>query len=80
MTHFIYYNDTVGPDVDKVLRKYSDRGEVTVLRWNLPLKTQKEIRTEGMFTALNECNLRLINRWGEKQADRNLTHVFKILM
>ena len=36
---------------------------MTVLKWNLPLRTQKEIRTEGMFTALNECNLRLVNHF-----------------
>jgi len=29
----------------------------------LPLRTQKDIRTEGMFTALNDCNLRMVGRY-----------------
>ena len=48
---------------DQVIQRYKKTGEVTVLEWNLPLKTQKQIRTEGMFTALNECNLRLVNQF-----------------
>ena len=47
----------------QVVQRYVNMGEVTVLEWNLPLRTQKQIRTEGMFTALNECNLRLVNRF-----------------
>ncbi len=31
----------------------------------MPLKTQKEIRTEAMFAALNDCNLRAINKWAK---------------
>ena len=46
-----------------MIQRYVNTGEVTVLEWNLPLRTQKQIRTEGMFTALNECNLRLVNRF-----------------
>ena len=46
-----------------MIQRYVNTGEATVLEWNLPLKTQKQIRTEGMFTALNECNLRLVNRF-----------------
>ena len=48
---------------DQVLQKYASMGEVTVLEWNLPLETKKQIRTEALFTALNECNLRLVNRF-----------------
>ena len=48
---------------NQVIQRYVNTGEATVLEWNLPLKTQKQIRTEGMFTALNECNLRLVNRF-----------------
>ena len=35
---------------------------VSQFRWDLPLVTQKEVRTEGMFTALIECLLRLVNK------------------
>ena len=34
-----------------------------MLTWNLPIRSQKDIRTEGMFTALNECSLRTVNRF-----------------
>jgi hypothetical protein len=50
VNHFVFYNDTLGPAVTKVVERYQRTGEVTVLRWNLPLKTQRQIRTEGMFT------------------------------
>ncbi|XP_042879973.1 uncharacterized protein LOC122258227 [Penaeus japonicus] len=60
---FIFYNHTVGPDVQDVLRFYQDLGLVTVLPWTLPVTSQKQIRTEGIFTALNDCNLRSIGRY-----------------
>ncbi len=63
VTHFVFYNHTLGPAVERVLNRYRRTGEVSVLRWNLPLRSQKQIRTEGMFTALNECNLRLVHRF-----------------
>ncbi|XP_068240663.1 uncharacterized protein [Palaemon carinicauda] len=61
--HFIFYNHTVGPDVQKVLEHYENEGIVTVLPWALPVKSQKEIRTEGIFAALNDCNYRSIGRF-----------------
>lgn len=30
-------------------------GRVTVLRWKLDMVSQREIRTEGLFAALNDC-------------------------
>lgn len=30
-------------------------GRVTVLPWKLDMQSQKEIRTEGLFAALNDC-------------------------
>lgn len=38
--HFIFYNHTVGPDVDKVLRHYMKQGTAEVLPWSLPVKTK----------------------------------------
>ncbi len=61
-SHFVFYNHTMGPDVRTVLMHYVSHGEATILRWNLPVASKKEIRTEGIFTALNDCNLRLVNR------------------
>ena len=36
---------------------------MSVFQWNLPLKSQKEIRTEAMFTAMNDCTLRSVGRY-----------------
>lgn len=60
---FIFYNHTVGPDVQEVLTFYQNLGVVTVLPWALPVTSQKQIRTEGIFTALNDCNLRSVGRY-----------------
>lgn len=64
VTHFTFYNHSIGGNVDRVLRYYRDQSKVTlqVLQWNLPIESQMKIRTEAQFTALNDCNFRLINR------------------
>lgn len=55
-THVTLYNDTVGPDAGCVLRYYERKGYVTVLPWHhLDMISQREIRTEGLFAALNDC-------------------------
>ncbi len=36
MTHFVLYNNSVGPDVTKVLRLYDSLGIIVILKWNLP--------------------------------------------
>lgn len=61
--HFIFYNHTVGPDVQSLLIHYQNLGLVTVLNWNLPLVSKKDIRTEAIFTAINDCNLRAIGKF-----------------
>ena len=63
VTQFILYNHTVGPNVDCVLQKYIDSGVITMLSWNLNMESQKEIRTEGLFAALNDCLYRTMNRY-----------------
>ncbi|XP_066949161.1 uncharacterized protein [Macrobrachium rosenbergii] len=62
-SHFIFYNHTVGPDVKRVLEHYQSEGVATVLPWALPVQSQSEIRTEGIFAALNDCNYRSIGRF-----------------
>ena len=57
-THFIFYNHTVGPDVELILNRYQELGIVSTLTWNLPLNSKKDIRTEAIFTAINDCNMR----------------------
>lgn len=36
---------------------------VELLPWNLKMKSQKEIRTEGLFASLNDCLYRSMYRW-----------------
>ncbi|XP_069943825.1 uncharacterized protein [Cherax quadricarinatus] len=60
---FIFYNHTLGKNVERVLKYYQALGVATVLPWSLPVVTQVEIRTEGIFAALNDCNLRSVNRF-----------------
>ncbi|XP_033211221.1 uncharacterized protein LOC117169137 [Belonocnema kinseyi] len=55
-THVTLYNDTVGPDAGCALRYYEQKGYVTLLPWHhLDMISQREIRTEGLFAALNDC-------------------------
>ena len=42
---------------------YKGQGTVSLFQWNLPLKSQKDIRTEAMFTAMNDCTLRSVGRF-----------------
>lgn len=55
--HFYFYNHTTGFEVSQVLRHYiaDSRPFITVLPWSLPVSSQTEIRTEGIFAALNDC-------------------------
>ena len=61
--HFVFYNHSVGPDVDTILRHYMERSRVTVIDWDLPLVSQRQVRTEGQFTALNDCNYRAMYKF-----------------
>lgn len=61
--HFIFYNHTIGPQVNCILRDYIERGIVTMLPWQLDMVSQKEIRTEGLFAALNDCLYRAMYRY-----------------
>jgi hypothetical protein len=50
VSHFTFYNHTVGDNCDCVLRRYVDQGLVEILPWNqLDVTSQKEIRTEGII-------------------------------
>ena len=42
----------------KALDYYEKLQSVTILEWNLPIKSQKDVRTEAQFSALNDCNMR----------------------
>lgn len=36
---------------------------INILPWNLRMRSQKEIRTEGLFAALNDCLYRTMHRY-----------------
>jgi len=61
--HFVFYNKSVGDSVSRVLRHYADEKLVSLLPWNLPLRSQRHIRTEGLFAALNDCSYRSMHRF-----------------
>lgn len=63
-THVTLYNDSMSKTVGCALKYYEDRGEVTLLPWHhLDMVSQKEIRTEGLFAALNDCLYRSMYKY-----------------
>ncbi|XP_014681593.1 PREDICTED: uncharacterized protein LOC106821346 [Priapulus caudatus] len=60
---FTFYNHSVNADVTALLQYYVERGVAEVLPWQLDIKSQREIRTENMFAALNDCLLRNQRRY-----------------
>lgn len=83
VSHFTFYNHTLGPRASCVLQNYMDEGAtvinstidgvsmsytrptVSLLPWDLRMRSQKEIRTEGLFAALNDCLYRSMYRYGQ---------------
>ncbi|CAB4066797.1 unnamed protein product [Lepeophtheirus salmonis] len=61
VTKFTFYNDTISSEVSCVLNHYKSEGSVNVYPWKLRMQSQKEIRTEGLFAALNDCLYRNMN-------------------
>ncbi|XP_076366130.1 beta-1,4-galactosyltransferase galt-1-like [Tachypleus tridentatus] len=53
--HFFLYNHSMGHSVERAVMVYKQLGVVSLLPWNLEIQSQKEIRTEGLFAALNDC-------------------------
>lgn len=53
--HFTFYKNTIGPNVECVLDRYKKDNLVSILPWQLDMVSKQEIRTEGMFAALNDC-------------------------
>lgn len=94
ISHFTFYNHTLGPRASCVLRHYMNdslmagsynymnasnysrggsnggyhhtlnppRATVSMLPWDLRMRSQKDIRTEGLFAALNDCLYRNMYR------------------
>lgn len=71
VTHATFYDHTIGQRAKCILNKYTDGSRDAILRrtmtefvqpmtisllpWSLKMESQKEIRTEGLFAALNDC-------------------------
>ncbi|XP_013792676.1 beta-1,4-galactosyltransferase galt-1-like, partial [Limulus polyphemus] len=53
--HFFLYNHSMGHAVEQAVMVYLQQGVVSLLPWKLEIQSQKEIRTEGLFAALNDC-------------------------
>lgn len=84
VSHFTFYNHTLGPRASCVLKHYTNgdflsgdssngqseyrrpianqRATVNVMPWDLRMRSQKDIRTEGLFAALNDCVYRNMYR------------------
>lgn len=63
VSHFTLYNHTIGDEVGCILKSYVDQNLITILPWKLNIKSQKEIRTEGLFASLNDCLYRYMYRY-----------------
>lgn len=61
VSRFTLYNDTMSDEVSCVLQRYysssrsAESARLSVLEWKLNVASQTEIRTEGLFAALNDC-------------------------
>lgn len=53
--HFTFYKNTIGPSTECILDRYKKDNLISILPWQLDMVSKKEIRTEGMFAALNDC-------------------------
>lgn len=81
VSHFTFYNHTLGPRASCVLKHYMNgdlnssagnstryastsvpKASVSMLPWDLRMRSQKDIRTEGLFAALNDCLYRSMYR------------------
>lgn len=85
VTHFTFYNHTMGPRSSCLLDRYMNATyrnavlhgngvsrpagdpvqplSIDILPWDLKMRSQKEIRTEGLFAALNDCLYRSMYKY-----------------
>ena len=61
VSRFTFYNSKATNDTLCALRPYLRDGSVKLLDWNFDnFKSQVDIRTEGIFAALNDCLYRYV--------------------
>ncbi|XP_053960251.1 uncharacterized protein LOC128864555 isoform X1 [Anastrepha ludens] len=51
------------PSVRRYKSTHFAKPTINILPWNLRMRSQKEIRTEGLFAALNDCLYRTMHRY-----------------
>ncbi|XP_036321528.1 uncharacterized protein LOC118735714 isoform X2 [Rhagoletis pomonella] len=51
------------PPVKRYKSTHYAKPTINILPWNLRMRSQKEIRTEGLFAALNDCLYRTMHRY-----------------
>ena len=56
--YFMFYNISMGSDVDKLMRSYIRDGLAGVIQWKLP----HDINHQGQLTAINDCLYRLSSK------------------
>ena len=52
--HLTFYAHQTPREVQKVLHYYEDKGDITVINWDLPV-TNKEVWYHGQLLAINDC-------------------------
>ena len=61
-SHLVFYVHQVTLAIRKVLEYYQDRGMITVISWDLPVR-DKDIWYHGQLLAINDCLYRTMHRF-----------------
>ena len=62
-SHFTFYKASLGVNTNCVIENYVKQNIVSAYSWRLGILSKTEIRTEGMFAALNDCLYRNMHRY-----------------
>ncbi|XP_049869355.1 uncharacterized protein LOC126369106 [Pectinophora gossypiella] len=62
VSHFYLYNDSISDRFGCLLKYYEDKGVVTLRQWQLPLKSDVDIKGNGMVAAYNDCLYRSMSK------------------
>ncbi len=65
---FVFYNLSIGPDVNQYLQQYAQQGLIDIIQWKIPLAVDlkwpedpsKDIHYFGELAALNDCIYRYL--------------------
>ncbi|XP_059098140.1 uncharacterized protein LOC131892345 [Tigriopus californicus] len=62
VSHFVFYETSVGTEARRVLKYYETKGLITLFRWTLPYG-RNDILHNAHHTCINDCKMRVINRF-----------------